>query len=89
VVLLLAAVEQGFILYTATSRPALGLTQPPKYPVPEVVFPEVKRTELEVDHSSPSCAEFKNECGYTSILPYVFMAWYLIKQSNALPELIV
>jgi hypothetical protein len=31
------------------------------------------------DNSSPPSAEVKDVWGYTSTLPYVFMAWYLIK----------
>jgi hypothetical protein len=35
----------------------------------------------ETDHSPPSSAEVKNAWGYTCTLPYIFMAWCLIKQS--------
>jgi hypothetical protein len=39
-------------------------------------FPRLKRPGSEVCHSSPSSAEIKNECSYTSIPPPgAFMAW--------------
>jgi len=34
----------------------------------------------ETNHSPSSSAEVKNAWGYTSALPYVFMAWYLVDQ---------
>jgi hypothetical protein len=37
-------------------------------------FPVVKRPGPEADHSSPSSAEVKDVCSYTSIPQYVFMA---------------
>jgi hypothetical protein len=40
--------------------PALGPTQPPIKWVPGAVPLEVKRQELEADHSPPSSAEVKN-----------------------------
>jgi hypothetical protein len=39
----------------------------------------VKWTWHEADHSPPSGAKVKNVWSYTSILPYMYMAWYLIK----------
>jgi hypothetical protein len=39
--------------------------------------PAIKRLGREADHSSPSRAEVKNAWSYTSIPPYVFMAWCL------------
>jgi hypothetical protein len=51
---------------SSASRPLLGPTQP--------------RPEREADHLPPSNAEVKNAWSYTSTLPYVFMAWCLIKQ---------
>jgi hypothetical protein len=41
-------------------------------------FPEVKRIELEADHSSLKSAEVKKTWIYISIPPYVFMAQCLI-----------
>jgi hypothetical protein len=36
----------------------------------------------EADHSPPSISEVKNACSVTSTPPYVFIAWYLVKQSG-------
>jgi hypothetical protein len=44
-------------------------------------FPEVKRQRPEADHSPPPSAEI-NEWSYTSIPPYVFMAWCLVKHRD-------
>jgi hypothetical protein len=46
-------------LFSKSSRPALGSTQPPIYWVPETLSPRVKRTGREVDHSPPASAEVK------------------------------
>jgi hypothetical protein len=45
-------------------------------------FPRVKRPGLEADYSSASSAEIKNAWSGTSIHPYVFMVWCLIKQGT-------
>jgi hypothetical protein len=53
---------------------------PASYPVGTgVLSPEIKTPEREADHSLPSSDEVKNSWNYTSIPPYVFMAWYLVK----------
>jgi hypothetical protein len=52
-------------LFSASSRPALGLTQ---------TFAGVKRPRREADHSPPSSAEVKKMWIYTSTSPYAFMA---------------
>jgi hypothetical protein len=62
-------------LYTTTSRPALGLTQPPIQWVTGALSLGVKRQRREADHSPPSTAEVKNAWSYTSTPQYVFMAW--------------
>jgi hypothetical protein len=41
---------------------------------------EVNRPGCEADRSLPSSAEVKNAWGYTSIPPYVFMLWCVVKQ---------
>jgi hypothetical protein len=41
--------------------------------------PGVKRPGLEADHSPSSCAQVKNAWSCKSTVPYVFMAWYLIR----------
>jgi hypothetical protein len=47
-------------LFSTASRPSLGPTQPPIHWVPGVLFPEVKWSRREADHSPPSTAEDKN-----------------------------
>jgi hypothetical protein len=41
--------------------------------------PGAKRPRREADHPAPANAEVHNEWNYTSIPPYVFMTWYLVK----------
>jgi hypothetical protein len=43
---------------------------------------QVKRPGREPDHSPPLSGEVKNAWSYTSTLPYVFMAWYLVKHRD-------
>jgi len=50
----------GIVLFITSSRPALGLIQPPIQGVPLALSLEVKRPGREADHSPPSCAEVKN-----------------------------
>jgi hypothetical protein len=64
-------------LFTTASRPALRPTQPPIRWVPAIRSPSIKRPRREADHSPSSSAEVKNEWSYTSIPPYVSMAWRL------------
>jgi hypothetical protein len=59
--------EQGLFLFAATSRPALGLTQPPVQWVLIALFPEVKRPGREANHSPLSSAEVKNAWSYASM----------------------
>jgi hypothetical protein len=47
------------ILFTTTSRMALGPTQPPIQSVPVDLSLEVKRPGREADHSPPSSAKVK------------------------------
>jgi len=42
----------------------------------------VKRLGHDGDHLLPSSAEFENVWSYTSTLPYVFMAWSLVKHKD-------
>jgi hypothetical protein len=60
-------------LFSTSSRPALGSTQPPIQWVPWALFPGVKRPGYEADHSPPTSAEVKKIWIYTSIPPYVFI----------------
>jgi hypothetical protein len=48
----------------------------------ECCFPGVKLPRCEADNSPPSIAEDKNVWSSVSILPYVFVVWYLIKLWN-------
>jgi hypothetical protein len=69
----------GIFLFTTVSRTALGPTQPPTQWVPGALSLEIKRPVREADHSPQSSAEVNNAWSYTSIPPYVFMAWCLVK----------
>jgi len=66
------------LLFATASRPALGSTQSRIEWVPGLSSPGLKRPGREADYSPPSSAEVKNAWSYTSILQYVFMAWYLV-----------
>jgi hypothetical protein len=57
----------------------LGPTQPP---IQRLLG--VKQSGCEADHSPPSSAEVKNAWKYTSTLPYVLMAWCLLKLRDKL-----
>jgi hypothetical protein len=72
----------GIFLFTTASRPALRPIQPPIQCVPEALSLGIKRPGREADHSFPSTAEVKNAWSYTSTLPYVFMAWCLVKHRD-------
>jgi hypothetical protein len=59
-------------LFSTSPRPALGSTQPPIQWVPWALSPWVKRPRREADHSSPTSAEVKKMCIYTSSPPYAY-----------------
>jgi hypothetical protein len=61
-------------LFSTSSRPALGSTQPPMQWVPGSLSAGVKRPGREAHHSPPSSAEVKKIWIYTSTPLYVFMA---------------
>jgi hypothetical protein len=61
------------------SRLVVDPTDPPILCVPAALSLAVKRLGHEADHSPPSSAEIKNSRRYTSIPPYVFMAWCIFK----------
>jgi hypothetical protein len=65
-------------LFSTSSRPVLGPTQPPFQWVLRALSPWVKRPGHETDHSSPTSAEVKKIWIYTSTPSYVFMAYCLI-----------
>jgi hypothetical protein len=56
----------GIVLFTTTSRTALGPTQPPVQWVLGALSLGVKRPERGADHSPQSGAEAKNAWNYTS-----------------------
>jgi hypothetical protein len=62
------------VLFSTSSRPALGPTQPPVQWAPGALSPDVKRPGRETDHSPPTSAEVKKMWIYTSTPPYIFMA---------------
>jgi hypothetical protein len=61
-------------LFSKSSRPALGSTQPPIQWEPGALSPGLKRSGREADHSPPASAEVKIMWIYTSTPPYAFMA---------------
>jgi hypothetical protein len=60
-------------LFSMSSWPALGPTQPPIQWIPGALSPWVKRPVREADHSLPASDEVKKMWIYTSITPYAFM----------------
>jgi hypothetical protein len=60
-------------LFSTSSGPALGPTQPPTIWEPVALTPGKKRQGCEADHSPPSSAEVKKRHLYT-YCPYVFIA---------------
>jgi hypothetical protein len=70
------------VLFTTASRPALVLTQSPIQWVPGALSLGIKEARHEVDHSSPSSAEVKNACSYTSTPQYAFMALCSVKKEH-------
>jgi hypothetical protein len=62
------------ILFSTSSRPALGPTQPPIQWVLGAVSPGLKQLGREADHSSPASGEVEKTWIYKSTIPYVIMA---------------
>jgi hypothetical protein len=60
-------------LFSTSSRPVQGPTQPPIQWVPGSLFPGVKRPEREADQSPPANAEVKKVWIYTCTPLYAFM----------------
>jgi hypothetical protein len=60
-------------LFSTSSRPVLGPTQPPTLRLPETISPRLNGLGREADHSPPTAAEVKKTWIYTSTPPYVFM----------------
>jgi hypothetical protein len=61
-------------LFSVSSRPALGGTQPTIQWVTGGTFSGVKWPKRETDHSPPPNAEVKKTCIYISTSTYAFMA---------------
>jgi hypothetical protein len=70
------------IFLANTSRPILGPTQPPFRRLPGAPSAGGKRLGREADHSPPYSAEVMNVWSYTSIPPYNWIAWYLVKHKE-------
>jgi hypothetical protein len=75
---------QRFILLVTASRLTLGPTQPPIQWVPGALSLGLKRPGRETDHSFPFSAEVKSAWSYTSTIPFVFVAWCLVKYRGQL-----
>jgi len=56
-------------------------TLPPVQCVPGVIFPGVKRSGRESHHSTPFSAKIKMR-GAILVIPYIFMAWCLVKHRD-------
>jgi hypothetical protein len=67
-------VPVGSRIFSTSSRPALGSTQPPIQWVPGALSLGIKRPGREADHSPPASAEVKKIWIYTSTPPYAFIA---------------
>jgi hypothetical protein len=61
-------------LFSTSSRPALGSTQPPIEWILVALSPGVKRQERDADRSPPTSAEVKKMWIYTFTPLYAFMA---------------
>jgi hypothetical protein len=77
---------QGLVtfLFTTTSRPALGLTQPPIQWLPGALSLGVKQLKRETGHSPPSSAEVKNAWSYTFNSQYELKVWCSVKVDGQL-----
>jgi hypothetical protein len=60
-------------IFSMSSKPALGPTQPPIQWLLRALSPGVKRPGPEANHSLPTRAKVKKMWIYTSIPPYAFM----------------
>jgi hypothetical protein len=76
-------------LFTTMSRLALGPTQPRGQWILGADFTGMKWPGHEVALSPPSSATVMNAWGYPFTPPYIFMAWYLVKDSIKLHEVVL
>ena len=70
---------------------AMGKVSPPKASRLAVgpngtLYADVKQPGLKINPSRPRGAEIKNVWSYTSIHPYVFLAWRLEMTGTSLPS---
>jgi hypothetical protein len=67
-------------LFSTSSRPTLGSTQPPTQWVPGALSPEIKRQGREAEYSPSTSVKVKKMWiyRYEYITPYAFMAYCLI-----------
>jgi hypothetical protein len=75
--------REQFFLFSSPSTPALGPNPTSHKLGAGGSSAGIKRPGREADHSPSSSAEMKNTWSYTSIPPYVFIVWRLIKQRDA------
>jgi hypothetical protein len=78
----LSGVEKVIPFFVTMSKLALRPTQSPNQWVLGALFPRVKQSGHEADHSPPSGAKAKDMCSYTSTPPYSFKAWCLFKKRD-------
>jgi hypothetical protein len=75
-----------YFLFSTSSRPVLGSTQPPIQWVQGAVPPGKKRLEREADHTPPTSADVNKMWKYTSTLPIIVAApseaWIVFAGSN-------
>jgi len=81
--------RQGMFVFVTFSRLNLGPTQTPVQWVPEALISGVKWLGHEADHSFPSTIMVMNAWCYTFTLPYICMAWNLIKHRTCLHGIIL
>jgi len=74
--------KQKFHLFSTSSRPTLGPTQPPTQWVPRSHSLGVKRLRRETDGWHPASAEVRYAWRYTSIPQYMFVVWCLVKHRD-------
>jgi hypothetical protein len=60
-------------IFSASSRPVMGPTQPPIQRVPGALSLGVKRPGRESDHTPPTSIQMENTCSYISTPRYVLM----------------
>jgi hypothetical protein len=75
-------VGAGNFLFSSASGPALGPNECHIKRYRGTLSAGIKQPEHEADRFFPSSAEDKNAWSYASTPPYVFIAWYSVKQRD-------